>query len=97
MIKMDVEGYEEAVVRGAKKLIASDSLKLSELETLTPQIADIFDDHGFKQAYYDPFRRALTTSPNELPASNSVFIRDWEFVATRLMTAPAIHVLGKSI
>ncbi len=97
MIKMDVEGYEEAVVRGAKNLIAGDSLKVVEIETLTPQIADIFDNHGFKRAYYEPFRRALTTSPNDLPASNSVFVRDWDFVATRLMTAPAIHVLGRSI
>ena len=50
MIKMDVEGYEEAVVRGAKNLIAGDSLKVVELETLTPQIEDAFDNHGFKRA-----------------------------------------------
>ena len=29
--------------------------------------------------------------------SNAVFVRDWNFVASRLAAAPAVEVLGKSI
>jgi 4'-phosphopantetheinyl transferase EntD len=97
MIKMDVEGYEEPVARGAEGLLAGDSLKLIELETLTTEIEATFNRHSFRRAYYDPFRRALTTEPNDYPASNAVFVRDWEFVAARLIAAQAIEVLGRSI
>ena len=97
MIKMDVEGYEEAAIRGAKALLASDSLKVIELETVTPNILATFDQHGFKRAHYDPFRRELTTSANDIPVSNAVYVRDWDFVASRLATSPVVEVLGKSI
>jgi FkbM family methyltransferase len=71
MIKMDVEGYEEPVVRGAHRLLASDSLKVVELETLTPEIEATFRHHGFSRAYYDPFRRALTTTPTPVLAGTT--------------------------
>ena len=54
-------------------------------------------NHGFKRAYYDPFRRILTTFANELAASNAVFVRDWDFVTARLTASPVVGVLGKSI
>lgn len=93
MIKMDVEG--EPVVRGALGLLAGDNLKVIELETLTAEIETTFDHHGFRRAYYDPFRRALTVTPQR--SSNAVFVRDWEFVAARLAAARAVEVLGRSI
>lgn len=97
MIKMDVEGYEEAAIRGAKVLLAGDSLKVIELETVTPEIEATLDQYGFRRAHYDPFRRELTTIAKGTGASNTVYVRDWDFVVSRLVTAPAIEVLGKSI
>jgi len=97
MIKMDVEGFEEPVVRGAKGLLADDSLKVIELETLTEEIETTFNRHGFARAYYDPFHRALSSTPAKMPASNAVFVRDWDFVAARLASAPPVKVLGRSI
>lgn len=98
MIKMDVEGYEEAVMRGAQGLLGDSCLKVIELETVTPYIETTLYQYDFRQAYYDPFRRALTTSPNSLPsANNAVFVRDWDFVEGRLVAAPAVDVLGKAI
>jgi FkbM family methyltransferase len=98
MIKMDVEGFEEHVVRGAKGLLCGESLKVIELETLTAEIQATFSHHGFARAYYDPVRRALTRHSNSnLPSSSAVFVRDWDFVAARLAAAPRVTVLGKSI
>lgn len=97
MMKMDIEGYEEPAIRGAKTLLSRNSLKVIELETVTPEIDATFEQHGFKRAHYDPFRRTLTTSANDIASSNALYVRDWEFVASRLATAPMIEVLGKSI
>jgi hypothetical protein len=97
MIKMDIEGYEDAAIRGAKTVLAGDSLKVIELETVTPTIEAAFVLHGFKRAHYDPFSRRLAASAKTIGASNAVYVRDWDFVACRLATAPAVEVLGKSI
>jgi len=97
MIKIDVEGYEERVVRGANELLACNCLKVIELATVTPEIETIWHHHDFERAYYDPFKRSLTAMPNGLPSSNAVFVGDWNFVAARLAAAPVVCVLGKSI
>jgi FkbM family methyltransferase len=97
MIKMDVEGFEESVVRGAKGLLAGDSLKLIELETITEEIEATFNRHGFVRTYYDPFDHTLSKCPGKLSPSNAVFVRDWTFVAARLASALPVNVLGRSI
>jgi FkbM family methyltransferase len=97
MIKMDVEGFEEPVVRGAEGLLGGESLKLIEIETLTEEIETTFNQHGFSRAYYDPFHRALSERPGNLSPSNASFVRDWDFVAARLASAPPVNVLGRSI
>jgi FkbM family methyltransferase len=97
MIKMDVEGYEQSVVRGAQALLAQDCLQVLSLETLSGEILASLDRWGFLRAYYDPFHRALTTTPSGPSASNAVFVRDWDFVAGRLGSAPPVSVLGRSI
>jgi FkbM family methyltransferase len=97
MIKMDVEGHEEAAIRGAKAILANHSLKVIALETVTQQIEQAFEGHGFSRAYYDPYSRRLTSSEMPNGASNAVYVRDWEFVSDRLSSAPNVTVLGKSI
>lgn len=97
LVKMDVEGYEPSVVRGAQGLLAQNDLKVIALETLTEEIAASLNSQGFQRAYYDPFHRALSTAPIGPPASNAVFVRDWDCVVGRLRAAPAISLLGKSI
>jgi FkbM family methyltransferase len=97
MIKLDVEGHEEAAIRGAKALFANDSLKVVELETVTEEIENTLEQYGFSQAFYDPFSRLLTSSETLHGASNAVYVRDWDFVAARLAAAPNVRVLGKSI
>jgi FkbM family methyltransferase len=97
MIKMDVEGFEEPVVRGARGLLAGDSLKLIEIESVTEEIETTFNRSGFVRAYYDPFLRELSQNPGDLSPWNAVFVRDWDFVAARLASAPPVNILGRSI
>jgi FkbM family methyltransferase len=97
MIKIDVEGFEEHVVRGAKGLLSGESLRVIEIETLTAEVEAAFTHHRFVRCYYDPFRRSLTRHQNDLPSSNALFVRDWDFVATRLSQAASVNVFGKLI
>jgi FkbM family methyltransferase len=97
MIKVDVEGAEEDVLRGAAMLLASPCLKCIELETVTTASAHILHENQFEKAYYDPFIRRLDRRSVGLSSSNCLFVRDWPFVATRLATAEKIEVLHRRI
>jgi FkbM family methyltransferase len=97
MIKIDVEGAEADVLSGAEHVLSNPSLRVIELETLAPESARILARNGFEAACYDPFRRNLTNIPTACKSSNSLFVRDWLFVANRLQTAGQIEVLGRRI
>jgi FkbM family methyltransferase len=97
MIKMDVEGHEADVLAGAEHLLSRPCLKVVEMETVSPAIGATMARHHFKQAYYEPFTRQLTMEPFGAATSNSVYVKDWDYVASRLATARKIHVLGRSI
>lgn len=104
MIKLDVEDYEDPVMRGAVGVLKKPSLKVITLETATPWMLEMFAEHGFERAFYDPFTRKLERTPNELAfsngqwtLSNDFFVRDWEFVSHRVATAPPVAVLGRRL
>lgn len=97
MIKVDVEGAEEGVLQGAATLLASPCLKVIELETVTSESAHMLDRNQFERAYYDPFSHRLDREPIDLRSSNSLFVRDWPFVATRLAAAKKIKILDHRI
>ncbi len=98
MIKMDVEGYGDQVLQGAGALLANDCLKIIELEWATPSTREVLSRHDFTQASYEPFSRKLRREPGDTFSSdNSVFVRDWNFVNSRVTAAPHIKVLGRFI
>jgi FkbM family methyltransferase len=98
MAKIDVEGYEEEVIRGAKALLANDQLKVIDLEWPASSIREVLSSHNFIKAYYDPFSRRLEREPvNAVSSQNSLFVRDWEFISSRLIAADKIKILGHSI
>lgn len=97
MMKMDVEGFEENVLRGAHELLAKESLKVIAIESVPDSVQALFVRNGFARAYYDPFHRALTAQVNTLQSSNAIFVKDWPFVAARLREAPPVCVFGKWI
>ena len=97
MIKIDVEGGEEAVLQGAKEILANPCLKVVELETVTRESASILNRNEFERAYYDPFFHSLDREPIRLKSSNYLFVRDWSFVTTRLATAEKVEILGRKI
>ncbi len=97
MLKIDVEGYEHAVLLGARQLLSRGCVEVVEIETLTPQIEGLLADGGLTRVWYDPFTRELLDKPRAVPASNAVFVRDRKLVSERLKSAKAVEVLGQSI
>jgi FkbM family methyltransferase len=109
LIKIDVEGFETEAVSGGRKILETPDLRcvLIELDGYGRQYG--FDenalrqrmmDYGFKSYQYDPFTRCLTLKSNhETPrqTSNTLFVRDIEYVRERVESADAFTVRGWTI
>jgi len=107
LIKLDVEGWESEVLAGAKATLQQPSLLglivemnsrgkcFSENEQA---IDDCLRSHGFAPHAYAPFARKLTPLASKNPKeSNTIYLRNIEFVKERLMTAPPFYVSGRPI
>jgi FkbM family methyltransferase len=98
MIKIDAEGYDEEVLRGAQRLLANEALQIIDIEWPNSASVELINSHHFTRAYYDPFARKLQREPADTFSSpNALFVRDWEFARSRVTTADRITVLGHSI
>src|SRR5262249_23700944 len=73
---IDVEGYQQAVLEGADNLLATRTLRVVEIETVSPVTRVRLLGHGFEQVHYEPYDRNLKTGPSSAPTSNSIFVRD---------------------
>ena len=97
LVKIDVEGYEEHVMAGAEGVLSQASLLAVKSEGQQPLVLETLARHGFTPAYYDPFKRALSTCPAAVSAANGLFVRDWPAVQARVAAAPRRRVLDAEI
>lgn len=97
MAKIDVEGYEEELFRGAMSTLAKPSLRVIVIETITPAIKQALSSCGFERAYYDAFTRNLSRDPVGEKGNNSLYVKDWSFVAKRLREGNPVSVGGRTI
>jgi FkbM family methyltransferase len=100
IIKIDVEGYETNVIKGAEKTLENPLLKAIIIELNGSGLRYGFDEtaihhqflqKGFQPYQYDPFERnlILLNAPHE---HNTIYIRDVDFVKNRLQGAKKIKV-----
>lgn len=106
LLKIDVEGYESEVIRGAQVVLSNRELRCVVLELNGSGTRYGVDDgsilatmiaHGFRPHRYDPFAREIV--PVEAPefGGNVLFLRGLDHVRERLASARAFAVLGMSI
>lgn len=86
--KIDVEGYEDAVVRGAMQRLADSELKAVIIEYPSEFASNTMQDHGFEALSYDPFQRQFTTIGGR-HTDNVIWIRDRDFCQSRVTNAPS--------
>ncbi len=105
MMKLDVEGYEAAVVAGADLTLRNPMLKALIVELNGSGRCYGFDDgrtherlsdYGFAPYAYDPFRRLLTLRSG-MALGNTIYVRDPAWVRQRTLTAPRFRVLHRTL
>lgn len=106
MIKIDVEGFETAVIAGARSSLERPSLLALLLETGGAGARYGFDERalaadlegrGFSACRYDPLGRVLLPAGAEARAANTLFVRDRGAVLARLKSAPSFTVCGFTV
>lgn len=106
LIKIDVEGFETEVLLGGKNTLNNPDLKAVIIELngsgarygyKDADIHAMFITAGFRPYAYEPFTRQLTELNTYLDESNTIYIRDVDFVKNRIRVSDAFKVLGLEI
>ncbi len=100
MLVIDVEGFEPAVIAGAKRLLADLKLEIVIVETLGLASDYNLDDramhetilsNGFVTAKYDGFTRVLEPTMG-MDRFNTIYVRDVARVSEKVRKANAFRV-----
>jgi FkbM family methyltransferase len=104
-MKLDVEGYEAAVLAGARVTLADPRLRALIVELNGRGVRYGFDDQqthrrllqsGFAACTYDPASRLLAAEEG-ISAQNTIYVRDLDWVQYRLKTAPSFKVFNREV
>lgn len=74
LIKIDVEGFEAEVFRGAAKTLADPRLEAIICETLDAEVAGLLTAAGFRRMHYNPETKALQDKP-AFESVNAILVR----------------------
>lgn len=105
LIKIDVEGFETEVIRGATQHLNNPALKAIIIELNGSgerygyderAIHEQFLELGFKAYFYEPFKRQLSPI-TQFGNLNTIYCRDVEWVKARLAEAKSIQVRQHSL
>lgn len=105
LLKIDVEGFEYQVLKGASEVLRSDSLKAIIIELngsglhygiTDNQINDYLISFGFNAYSYNPFNRNINLT-NLGENENLIYLRDIDFVQHRLKNAIKFKILNLEI
>lgn len=106
LIKLDVEGFESEVLKGAFNILSNPDLKAIVIELNgsgekfgfdDTDIVKSLQDLGFKPYKYLPFQKKLEELASANNATNTIFIRDFNFVLDRIANSESFEVLGRKI
>ena len=96
LIKIDVEGYEAEVMRGARAVLTAPDLKGVLTENRSSTVVEMLKNAGMTEFAYDAFAHRLVPA-NEVPMANGLFLRDPDHVANRVSQAHPVRILGTMV
>jgi FkbM family methyltransferase len=105
-LKIDVEGFEAEVLRGAAATLRAETLAAVILELNGSGARYDYDesaihqkmlDAGFKPYRYEPFQRSMTEMRTAKSTGNTLYVKGIDRVRERVRHAPAFLVKGISI
>jgi len=105
LIKIDVEGFETEVLKGAEKTLANEELKAIIIELNGSGTRYGFNDEnihsalsalGFTPFKYLPYSRRLVRLSG-FGEHNTIYVRDYNYVQERLTCADSVKILGRVI
>ena len=104
LIKIDVEGFEQAVLAGGKRVLQDEQLKAIIIELngsgqrygyADEDVHRTLTELGFNPFAYQPFTRTLVRM-DSFGEHNTIYIRDLETIRNRVKSARKTKVLGQS-
>jgi FkbM family methyltransferase len=95
--KLDVEGFEDEVMKGGMNILSSPNLLAIQCESHGPTMTHALVSHGFEEYFYDPFSRVLSKELFGKKASNALFVRDAQQIIRRVNRAPRRRVCESMI
>jgi FkbM family methyltransferase len=101
LMKVDVEGSEDAVLEGASEALRWPTLRAVLIEGHSAAIAALMSRAGFSRAIYSPITRRLEMTGYERTRDvaetvNNLWVRNPEFIRNRCTTARRFTVYGRS-
>lgn len=99
LIKIDVEGFELQVLKGADEILKSKSLLAVIIETCGKNNLDKqMSKYGFKPFAYNPFNREISPfDSKKVTSNNTIYVKDIEKVNERIKSAPKTLINDKEI
>lgn len=103
VIKIDVEGYEYFVLKGAKLILANSNVKglIIELNRCgrrygieDTEIDRLLTSNGFSPYNYAPFIRRISRLETFKTVNNTIYLKDIPFIEERLKGAEKIKIRG---
>ena len=97
LLKIDVEGFENMVLRGAENVLNKSSLFAIIIEGQTDEVNNLISSKGFTDYNYSPLDRTLI--PHQKVESNRIWIRNSRLkdVKKRIKNAPLRRIYGQKI
>jgi FkbM family methyltransferase len=93
LIKIDVEGFEADVLRGATGILSDPATNVVVMELNDPAASDLLHRSGFVCCSYDPFKRSIAC-PAAAGSGNGIFIKDIGEARQRVEGARPFSVHG---